>query len=67
MTNQTGPKGPGDFLRSADGTWNILPIAAVVVLVVAGGYYFFGDRFNYRSNPVPSAVSQDVPKDTQTR
>jgi hypothetical protein len=67
MTNQTGPRGLGDFVRSADGTWNVLPIVAVVVLIVAGGYYFFGGLFNNRSNPVPNPISQDVPKDTQTR
>lgn len=66
MINQTGPNGPGTFLRSGDGTWNLLPLAAVAVLVFGGAYYFFGDRFSIL-NPAPSSVSQDVPKNTPTR
>lgn len=66
MTNQTGPKEPGTFLRSGDGTWNLLPLAAVAVLALGGAYYFFGDRFGTH-NAGSSSVSQDAPKNTPTR
>ena len=34
---------PGDYIRRADGTWNVLPLV-LGVLAIAAGYQWLSDR-----------------------
>ena len=50
MTNQPGSKAPMTksalgYLRNADGSWNVLPIALGALLIVSGGYLLWNDQF----------------------
>ena len=64
MTDQRDPNTPeprGNYLRHADGRWNVLPLVLGALAIVVVGYMFLGDRVN-TANPNSPAVERPVPK-----
>jgi len=65
MTYQKDPETPeqrGNYVRHADGSWNILPLALGALAIVVVGYMFLGDRFNTTSDPNSPVIERHAPK-----
>ena len=43
-----------NFFRSADGSWNVLPIALGALLIVSAGYLFWNDQFGQGTLEAPT-------------
>lgn len=54
LNDKSAPNAPptntaSNFFRSADGGWNVLPIALGALLIVSAGYLFWSDQFSGQS------------------
>ena len=61
-TEPDTPEWRGNFVRHADGSWNILPLVLGALVIVVVGYVFVGDRFNAASDSNSKPIEQTVPK-----
>jgi hypothetical protein len=60
QTGMTGPR--GNYVRHADGSWNILPLVLGALAVVVVGYMFLSDRFNTAPDSTSTTIERPVPK-----
>jgi hypothetical protein len=49
-----------NFFRSADGSWNVLPIALGTLLVASAGYLLWNDQFSDQSTLEAPAVERTM-------
>ncbi len=61
--NKTGQPNPskrsyGDFIRRADGSWNVLPLILGALAIVAVSYMLLGDRFTDQERIIGPAMDK---------
>ncbi len=65
LNDKSGSNAPrtntaSNFFRSADGSWNVLPIALGALLVVSAGYLLWSDQFSGQDTLEAPAVEKTM-------
>ena len=59
-SNVPSPNTSSNFFRSADGSWNVLPIALGTLLIVSAGYLFWNDQFSGQRTMEAPAIERPM-------